>query len=172
MGREYIEDLARFCQRSAEETYLRIAAGQSQSDVKYMAEKHRADNLPWLVWELYPMAREIFLVRDFRDVYSSMLAFNQKFGRRAFGPSHIETDEEFATFLRNSTIRNLSRSWPKRQDRAHLIRYEDLITRPQETLRAVLDYLELDASNAIMNGMLERASAENPEMKRHLTSSD
>jgi hypothetical protein len=101
-----------------------------------------------------------------------MLAFNQKFGRRAFGPSHIETDEEFATFLRNSTIRNLSRSWPKRQDRAHLIRYEDLITRPHETLRGVLEYLELDASDAVVAPMLERASAENPEMQRHLTSSD
>ena len=54
MGRDYVEDLARFCQRSAEEAYLRIAAGQGQTNVRYMAEKHRADNLPWLVWELYP----------------------------------------------------------------------------------------------------------------------
>ena len=38
MGREYIEDLARFCQRSAEETYLRIAAGQGQASAKYMRE--------------------------------------------------------------------------------------------------------------------------------------
>ena len=137
-----------------------------------MAEKHRADNLPWLVWELYPKAKEIFLVRDFRDVYSSMLAYNEKFGRRAFGPAHIDTDDDFAQFLRNSTIRNLSRSWPKREDRAHLIRYEDLITRPTEILHGVLTYLELDASDATMDGMIERASAENPEMKRHLTSSD
>jgi hypothetical protein len=172
MGRDYVEDLARFCQRNAEEAYLRIAAGQGQTNVKYMAEKHRADNLPWLVWELYPKAKEIFLVRDFRDVYSSMLAYNRKFGRRAFGPSHIETDEEFATYLRNSTIRNLSRSWPKRQERAHLIRYEDLITRTHETLRGVLAYLELDASDATVNGMVERASAENPEMRQHITSSD
>jgi hypothetical protein len=124
------------------------------------------------VWELYPKAKELFLVRDFRDVYSSMLAFNRKFGRRSFGPAHIQSDEEFAQFLRGSTIRNLSRSWPKRQERAHLIRYEDLITRPQETLQGVLAYLELDASDATIAGMLERASAENPEMKRHLTSSD
>jgi hypothetical protein len=172
MGRGYVEELARFCQRMAEETYLRIAAGQGQSQPRYLAEKHRADNLPWLVWELYPLAKEIFLVRDFRDVFSSMLAYNEKFGRRAFGPSHIQTDEEFAQFLRNSTIRNLSRSWPKRQERAHLIRYEDLITRPREILRGVLDYLELDAADATIDGMLDRASAENPEMKRHLTSSD
>lgn len=172
MGRDYVEDLARFCQRNAEEAYLRIAAGQGQTNVRYMAEKHRADNLPWLVWELYPNAKEIFLVRDFRDVYSSMLAFNKKFGRRAFGPEHIQTDEEFAHFLRNSTIRNLSRSWPKRQDRAHLIRYEDLITQPRETLHGMLDYLELDATDATVEGMLDRASAENPEMKQHLTSTD
>jgi hypothetical protein len=172
MGRDYVEELARFCQRCAEETYLRIAAGQGQSNVRYMAEKHRADNLPWLVWELYPRAKEIFLVRDFRDVFSSMLAFNEKFGRRAFGPAHIETDADFANFLRNSTIRNLSRSWPKRQDRAHLIRYEDLITRPKEILHEVLNYLELDASDATIVGMIERASTENPEMNQHLTSSD
>lgn len=172
MGRDYVEDLARFCQRSAEQAYLRIAAGQGQSDVVYMAEKHRADNLPWLVWELYPKAKEIFLVRDFRDVFSSMLAYNKKFGRRAFGPDHLETDEEFARFLRNSTIRNLSRSWPKRQDRAHLIRYEDLITNPREILRGIFAYLELDASDALIDGVLERASAENPEMKQHLTSKD
>jgi hypothetical protein len=172
MGREYVEELARFCQRMAEQTYLRIAAGQDQSHPRYMAEKHRADNLPWLVWELYPQAKEIFLVRDFRDVFSSMLAYNRKFGRRAFGPPHIESDEQFAQFLRNSTIRNLSRSWPKRQERAHLIRYEDLITRPAEVLRGVLEYLELDASAAMVAGMIERASAENPEMQQHLTSSD
>jgi hypothetical protein len=172
MGRDYVEDLTRFCQRCAEEAYLRIAAGQGQSNVKYMAEKHRADNLPWLVWELYPKAKEIFLVRDFRDVYSSMLAYNEKFGRRAFGPAHIESDADFANFLRNSTIRNLSRSWPKRQDRAHLIRYEDLITWPKEILHGVLTYLELDASDPTIDGMIDRASAENPEMKRHLTSSE
>lgn len=172
MGKDYVEDLARFCQRNAEEAYKRIAAGQGQANVKYMAEKHRADNLPWLVWELYPKAKEIFLVRDFRDVFSSMLAYNKKFGRRAFGPEHLKTDEEFAHFLRNSTIKNLSRSWPKRQDRAHLIRYEDLIAQPEEVLRGVFTYLELDDSDSTIQGILERASADNPETRQHITSSN
>jgi hypothetical protein len=101
-----------------------------------------------------------------------MLAYNEKFGRRAFGPAHVETDEEFATFLRNSTIRNLSRSWPKRRDRAQLIRYEDLINKPHEVLHGVLAYLNLDASEATVAGMLERASTDNPEMKQHRTSSE
>jgi hypothetical protein len=36
----------------------------------------------------------------------------------------------------------------------------------------VLTYLELDADEATVEGMLARASAENPEMKSHLTSRD
>ncbi|MCC6312617.1 MAG: sulfotransferase [Thermomicrobiales bacterium] len=171
MGRTYVEQLGAFCQRSAEECYQRIAQGQGQANPIYFAEKHRADTLPWLVWELYPEAKELFLVRDFRDVVSSMLAFNVKQGFRAFGPEHIATDEEFARYLRNTTIRQLARSWPKRRDRAHLIRYEDLMTDTEATLRAILAYLELDASDAVVAGMIARASEENADSLRHRTSS-
>jgi len=171
-GRDYPEELGAFCQRQIEQCYRRIGEAQGQSDPVFFAEKHRADSLPWLVWELYPQAKEIFLVRDFRDVVSSMLAFNAKHGRRVFGPEHVQTDEEFARYLRNSTVRQLARSWPKRRDRAHLVRYEELIARPAETLEGILAYLGLDHGGATVAGMLERASAENPEMKRHLTSRD
>ena len=170
MGRGYVERLGNFYQGIAEETYQRIAAGQGQSDVVYFAEKHRADALPWLVWELYPKAKEIFLVRDFRDVLSSMLAFNVKQGFRAFGPDHITSDEEFARFLRNSTIRQLARSWPRRQDRAHLIRYEELMTDTEGVLGGILRYLELDDSPATIAGMVDRASEENEQSRRHRTS--
>jgi len=170
MGRDYPERLCRFCEEQAEQTYELIAKGQGQTNPVYMAEKHRADTLPWLVWELYPKAKEIFLVRDFRDVVSSMLAFNVKQGFRAFGPEHIQTDEDFARYLRNTTIRQLSRSWPKRQDRAHLIRYEDLMQDTEIVLKGMLDYLELDSSPAIMEGMIARASEENENSKRHRTS--
>ncbi|MFM8593837.1 MAG: sulfotransferase family protein, partial [Chloroflexota bacterium] len=170
MGRTYVERLCNFCQTQAQDTYELIAKGQGQGSPVYMAEKHRADTLPWLVWELYPNAKEIFLVRDFRDVLSSMLAFNVKQGFRAFGPEHIKTDEEFAKYLRNTTIRQLARSYPKRQDRSHLIRYEDLMQDTEETLRGMLAYLELDASDAIVDGMIARASEENENSKKHRTS--
>jgi hypothetical protein len=170
MGRTYVERLCRFCQQQAEDTYELIARAQGQPDAVYMAEKHRADGMPWLVWELYPRAKEIFLVRDFRDVLSSMIAFNAKHGYRAFGPAHLQSDEEFARFLRTSTVRQLSRAWPKRQDRAHLIRYEDLMRDTEATLRGMLAYLELDASDAVVDGMIERASEENESSRRHRTS--
>ena len=36
------------------------------------------------MWELYPRAREVILVRDFRDMVSSMFAFNAKRGFQGF----------------------------------------------------------------------------------------
>ena len=169
-GRTYLEELAAFCQRSAEECYRRIAASQGQNDAVYFAEKHRADYLPWLYRELYPRAKEVFLVRDFRDVVSSMLAFNAKNGRTIFGNPRLRSDEEFAHYIRNGTVRHLSKSWEKRQDRAYLIRYEDLIQQPVDTLRGVLAYLELDHDDATIEGILSRAGADNPELQRHRTS--
>lgn len=171
-GRGYVEELGAFCQRQIEECYRRIGEAQGQTAPAFFAEKHRADGLPWLVWELYPEAKEVFLVRDFRDVVSSMLAFNAKRGHRVFGPDHVQSDEDFARYLRNSTVRQLARSWPKRQDRAHLIRYEELIGQPAATLSGVLGYLGLANDDATVEGMLTRASADNPEMARHLTSQD
>jgi hypothetical protein len=172
-GRTHIEELAAFCQRSAEECYRRIAASQGQEEgAFYFAEKHRADHLPWLFWELYPRAKELFLVRDFRDVVSSMLAFNAKQGRTVFGRPSLRSDEEFVRFIRNGPVRLISESWSKRRDRAHLIRYEDLIRHPEETLRGVLAYLELDHADATIEGMINRAAQENPEMHRHRTSGE
>ena len=171
-GRTHVEQFAAFCQRSSEECYQRIAAAQGQAGAVYFAEKHRADYLPWLYWELYPKAKELFLVRDFRDVVSSMLAFNAKHGRRVFGHDRLESDEEFFRFVRNGPVRLLSRNWPKRQDRAHLIRYEDLMAEPRGILRQVLAYLELEHDDATVEGMLERAGQDNPETRRHITSGE
>jgi tRNA-dihydrouridine synthase len=66
----------------------------------------------------------------------------------------------------------ISESWSERHERAHLIRYEDLIQSPGETLRGLLAYLNLDHDDATINGMIGRAAEENPEMLRHRTSGE
>ena len=40
--------------------------------------------MPEMTWELYPRAREVILVRDFRDMVASMFAYNAKRGREGF----------------------------------------------------------------------------------------
>lgn len=171
-GRAHVEETADFCLRSVDEGYARIAADLGRTDARFFAEKGRADHLPWLVWELYPRAKEVFLVRDFRDVASSMLAFNRRAGRRAFGPPDATTEADVLRFIRDVPVAMLERSWPARQDRALLVRYEDLIARPAEEFGHVLAYLGLEADAATVERVLRQASRDDAETRAHLTSRD
>ena len=169
MGTTYAERLATFCQASIDGWYRCLAAAQRQPEAAFFAEKHLPDDFPALAWELYPKSREVFLVRDFRDMASSILAFNARRGYDDFGRQRASTDEEFLGQLRHGATR-LAEAWRRRSDRAHLVRYEDLIAAPAETLDPLLAYLGLDASATTIDGMLSRASEETPELRRHQTS--
>ena len=62
--------------------------------------------------------------------------------------------------------------WRERGGKAHLVRYEDLIARPQETLADLFSYLEVDASPTTVEMVLDRALAESScEQRQHRTSS-
>lgn len=170
-GRTQIEQLAAFCQQSVEGCYREVAASQGQEAPAFFAEKHLPDHLPWMTWEAYPRAREIVLVRDFRDMVCSMLAFNAKRGYASFGRERVQDDDQFIRQLGYSA-RRLLETWKSRIDRAHLLRYEDMVLQPVETFTRVLGYLELEASPSIIERMLERASLDTHELQSHRTSSD
>lgn len=168
-GRAYAEHVAGFCQESIESFYRGVAQAQEASHPVYFAEKCHPAHLPWIAWELYPEAREIILVRDLRDMVCSMLDFYRKTGRVSFGRDKVATDEEFVRRLRPAVL-SLQRSWEARRQRACLVRYEDLLCRPTETLRDLLDYLAIDSSSATVDRILERASADSPKLEHHRTS--
>jgi hypothetical protein len=171
-GRTYVERLATFCQQNVEDFYQVVAAAQGQAQARYFAEKHPAwSQSASLACELYPGAREIVLVRDFRDMVSSILAFNAKRGYAAFGRESVETDAAFVDRLRGG-VASLLHGWKERAGSAHLVRYEDLIARPVESLRRTLEYLDIAASPEIINGMIERAGQESDAVIQHKTIQD
>lgn len=156
IGRAYVERLASFCLRSIEDWYMTVAQTQEQKAPRYFAEKHMRPNyLPVLAWELYPGAKEIFLVRDFRDVACSILAFDRRRGFSGFGRPEGATDEEYLRGPLHEMATHLGKSWESRREKGHLLRYEDLVFKPKETLTALVEYLELDASDATVDRMLE-----------------
>src|SRR6188472_253430 len=115
--------------------------------------------LPTLFWELYPDAREIFLVRDFRDTASSILAFDERRGFPGFGRPDGISDEEYVRGPLRQMAIDFRRSWEARRDRAHLLRYEDLVSRPREILGPLLEHLGLDASPATIERTLDVAAS-------------
>ena len=170
-GREYVQRLARFCQSNIDSWYTTVARAQAQSPPTYFAEKHQWPNyIPVLMWELYPNAKEIFLVRDFRDMVFSILAFDRKRGYAGFGRPDGRSDEDYVRMELREMALNLRKSWVTRRDRAHLVRYEDLVLRPLDTAREMLEYLELDASPSSVERLLNNGSGDSAELRYHRTS--
>jgi hypothetical protein len=164
-----VETLARFCQGQVDGFYQKAASIVGREKPKYFVEKMYPGFEPIVLWDLYPNAREIFLVRDVRDMLCSILAFNRKRGYDSFGRQLTTTDEEFVREL-GKTYDDILASWRARSDRAYLLRYEDLIIKPTETLKDVLRYLEVDLDSATIEAMNEGAQAQAAAQEAHRTS--
>ena len=113
-------------------------------DASLSSPRSRACVSPSLAAELYPNGRELFLVRDFRDMVCSMLAFNEKRGVSGFGRAEADSDMEFVETLGGQAT-SLARAWERRRDRAHLVRYEDLVLDPERALAGLLDHVGVDS---------------------------
>jgi len=168
---EQVIDLAGSAHRAVETYYLSCAARFGHPNARFSVEKHGPDAIPRLLWELYPGAKEIFLARDPRDMLASMLAFNEKRGTSKFGRDRVETDTDFVRQLA-PTVSGLMQNWRSRRERAHLVRYEDLVTTPEKTLRETFEYVGVDASADMVQNVLRRASAPDPKLAFHMTSRD
>ena len=164
MAVEAVESLAALCQGRIDALYREIAASQGRTDATYFAEKFRTDAIPALMWELYPGAREVVLVRDFRDVACSVLASSAK--RKGLAQ---RLDPRIVLDDIQSRTGSVVRAWRERSQRAHLVRYEDLIGQPAETLERLVAYLELDTAPNLVEAMVRALSEESAASERHRT---
>ena len=162
---EHVERLARFFQETAEQWYRSVARSQGQDDPRYFAEKHLWPNfLPMLIRELYPAAREVFLVRDFRDVACSALATDERRGYAGFGRTPEMSPEQYVRDVARRMSTDLQRSFQARAAGAHLVRYEDMAHEPHATLTSLLSFLGVDASGATVDRVLEHAAQDVPDL--------
>jgi Sulfotransferase family len=165
IGGESSVEIAAFCQGRIETFYTRVAERFDRPGAEYFLEKLGPET-GMLVRELYPSAREIFLVRDFRDMIASIFAFNRKRGFQGFGRDRAASDEEYVSEWISESVASFVQAWRSRSEGAHLVRYEDLVLRPRETLLSVLEYLELDTPPRTVDEMLESLDAPQSDVHR------
>lgn len=165
-GSAYLADLISFCQRSIDDWYVATAAAQVKptAPLVFFAEKHFPDLFPRLLRDLYPDAQEIFLVRDFRDMIASMLAYNAKKGSGDFGRDRVESDEAWLDYLRQN-FSVLHTAWQQRGEPGSLIRYEELIQDQAGVMTAALERLGLEATALIVADV--EAAANAAELQGH-----
>ena len=137
LGRHQVEALSVFCKQRIDGFYKMLAEREGAKDPVYFAEKA----LPQIGGQilalrgLYPGVREIVLVRDFRDMLSSIFAYNERRQFPFFNRHLAEDDVDYVRRFIGPDVMMLKDAYEQRADSAHLVRYEDLITDPRPTLR-------------------------------------
>jgi len=181
--KQQIEELAYFCQEQIDKYIEQILnfqkrIGEGLENPLYFAEKlinpsRDTEYLSRLIWELYPQGKEIILVRDFRDMFCSVLSFMKKRNLKiCFGLDfqHAHTEQEYVNITKQR-IDFIWECWETRKHKAHLVRYEDLIEKPLPILKEIFKYLNVDHDEATLQMILGKASLRNAEMTDHITSS-
>jgi Sulfotransferase family len=168
LGGDAVESLSDLCRSRIDAFYDRLA-GPAESP-RYFVEKYLPYQLtPDLLAEMYPGAREVILVRDFRDMLCSVIAFNRKRGWEAFGRADAASDAEYVETTVYNSARRLLRRMRELGDAAHLVRYEDLIQSPTDTLGELMLHLGLEAGEEKVTATLQRADSEAPAVDQHRT---
>lgn len=172
-ARDTVQKMAAFAMERMDSFYTEVAQMQGKSEAAFFVEKCWPESyVPQVLSEVYPGGKEIILVRDFRDMACSIFSFNKKRGIVSFGRQFAESDMQFIKQLRESAVRTLEH-WRSRGKAAHMLRYEDLILRPEATLREVFGYLGLAADDETIAATLKRAhSLDSSLQTEHQTSKD
>ncbi|PZS15351.1 MAG: hypothetical protein DLM57_12950 [Pseudonocardiales bacterium] len=146
--------------------YRAVASAQGLSAPRYFAEKTRpvAAGFPL---ELFAEAREIILVRDFRDMVCSILEVNRRRGFKAFDAVHAATDAELPGVLQAGV--ELILATTRTRPGSLVVRYEDLVEQPERILARVLAYLDLADDPARITAMLTAAITPTASMAEHRT---
>lgn len=172
-GTDQIEEFARVAQATVESFYREYASARDRTTPAFFAEKAvPGGHCRWIMQQLYPRAREIFLVREPRDTLASVLAFHARHGvAGGFGAQSVGTDEQLVALVRESLL-SLIQLWKCRTQYGTLVRYEDLVRSPTKQIRATLDALELDSTENIVKSMAKAGQEATADVDPHRTSPD
>jgi SAM-dependent methyltransferase len=170
LGGANVEAIAGFAQSRIDSFYSEAADSMNRRSARFFAEKRFPNELnDHLAAELFPESKEIFLVRDLRDVACSSLSFGERRGAPSFGRELAASDEEYIQVLRRYGLRILD-AWRERGNSSLLVRYEDLIHDPQSELQRIFDYVGIDSSPATIAKVISAARAtETRGQEKHQT---
>jgi hypothetical protein len=170
LGGEGVESLASLCRGQIEVFYRRLAGERRPC---YFVEKYLPHQVaPELLAEIYPRAREVILIRDFRDILCSVIAFNRKRGWDAFGRSEGGDDAEYVRTSMRQSVATLAGRLQTEAGKPRLVRYEDLVLDPEPTLTELFEDLGLANDPELVSATIQRAEEGTAAMDHHRTTSD
>jgi hypothetical protein len=159
-----------FLKRGLDQFAHAAGAGRPGGAPRLIAEKASTSPLIHVISSLYPGARRVFLVRDFRDIYCSARAMNAKRGSSSFGREAQATELDWlAGFGRELT--HLARTYRLYASTSTLVRYEDLVARTPDELARVFREVGVDHDAGTVRRVIEAAD-DGSAREQHQTASD
>jgi hypothetical protein len=168
---QYMPDIFKFCTGQLSQLYHQVAALNGNESPQWIAEKFVPGNEVLEVKTVFPAAREIVLVRDPRDVYCSILSFIEKKGQFGFGRECFHDNHSYLTEAFIPSVMQLYRYWKTNADTVLLVRYEDMVNKPEQTFHKICEHIGIDSTPETISRMLIKASeTSNDRQKEHQTS--
>ncbi|MCU7917765.1 MAG: sulfotransferase [Candidatus Thiodiazotropha sp. (ex Epidulcina cf. delphinae)] len=172
---EYHLQALAFCQQAIDGYYRQVGVEQNVTSVSYFAEKipyySGKKSTTWrqlssVVRELYPSAKEIILVRDFRDMVLSAFHFGARNG------AYIDIENELPTAYLNvsNEVNEFSEYYRRHRDDTLLVRYEDLLLDTPSILRKIFVYLSIPSDEIILEDMTRDKYKVAEQHRQHITS--
>lgn len=138
--------LRRTALASIRDFYRSVAGGRRLRAPPFFMEKVRPAWPLYLMRELFPDMRPVFLVRDFRDMVASIMAFNRKRGVREWGEPR--TPDAAWMYRLAGWVNELV--YFQKLYGGVTIYYEDLMAYPESTLKTTFEALGLKANNRLV----------------------
>lgn len=168
---KYVPNLFKFCNTQLSKLYREVAKLDGKNSPLYMAEKFVFGNELQEVKLLFPKAKEIVLIRDPRDTYASILAFNKKNGKLAFGREFFEDNQGYLVEAFIPNVMKLYDYWSANRSSVLLVRYEDFIQNPHETLIKICNFINIKSSPVLIDDLIAKAKEYNHDAQAaHQTS--
>ena len=129
--------------RSLRKFILSLYSMQCKNDERYFLDKTPRYYfiIPELA-EIFPDAKFIFLFRNLRDVYSSII--------RTWGNGNFhKLYENYVDLMEGPGL--LSKGYELLADKSYALKYEDFVQNPERYLRDICDYLEIKYSGTLLD---------------------
>ena len=110
------------------------------------------------IYELFPNAKFIQIVRDARDVATSYISLLSEKGQSKYSPDLPCDLESIATEWNENNFKVYSSFCKIDASQKYVVRYEDLVTRPKFELRRICEFLDLEFSEGMLEYFKENQS--------------
>ena len=98
-----------------------------------------------------------------------MLSYSRKGGSQGFGPDGDATMVDMIRWVGAHVAAGLVDYVKRRNGRAHVVRYEDLVTRQEATLREIVEFIGADAPPETVAAMVTALAHEGDGAQHHAT---